>query len=614
MSHPLLSEMRDYVAKAGVDSMVADAYELLVKEKPDDPAAFLAKHFAKTPAASAAAGADGQSRLPPRPRNAHGKFLRVISMNDVYRLENYAHFATAVLTARRDASLLDCKVSSHCNGDFLSPCILTSLDGGVAMMAGLNTACVDYACLGNHELDLPWPSLARVLSKFNGKCINSNLRNPELSALPRWDVFTVGEKSVVVAGVLTDDLSIYAPATNPDFEPCTQALFSVWEEAKAHLGRTPDLFLPMTHQLIGEDRDTAAALAKNAELKNRTPCLLAGHEHEVFMEEVGRSLIVKVGQDAEKIGVVDIWWTEDGSVASCVTMIPAEEFEPEPNARAYAQQQAKFLAEMMDLPIAQIPTRMTSSRVRFEESGMASFLLSMVKRGLRDSAVEVALIQGGAVRAGKEYEAGPFTMGDLFKEFGFPANQAIIQLPGSVIADSVRNSRNAAKPAPNFLHLDGDCQVTAEHEVTHLDGKPIDPAKLYTVSIYQFLLTGLNVIQPLLGYVQANVKVPDLELCRPVKDICMEVCMKDAWRQLIGFEFWDPHGESHMSPAELEAAVDREMELLDSNGDGLIQPEELAAALVDKPMCAALVQQMMKMLDSDGDGSVSRADLRQLAI
>ena len=34
MSHPLFSEMRDYVAKAGVDSIVADAYELLVKEKP----------------------------------------------------------------------------------------------------------------------------------------------------------------------------------------------------------------------------------------------------------------------------------------------------------------------------------------------------------------------------------------------------------------------------------------------------------------------------------------------------------------------------------------------------------------------------------------------------
>ena len=59
---------------------------------------------------------------------------------------------------------------------------------------------------------------------------------------------------------------------------------------------------------------------------------------------------------------------------------------------------------------------------------------------------------------------------------------------------------------------DALCGFTTE--VTHLDGKPLDRGKLYTVSIYQFLLTGLNVIEPLLGYVKANVKVPDLEVCR----------------------------------------------------------------------------------------------------
>ena len=61
--------------------------------------------------------------------------------------------------------------------------------------------------------------------------------------------------------------------------------------------------------------------------------------------------------------------------------------------------------------------------------------------------------------------------------------------------------------------------ITDAHEVTHINGKPLEPEKLYMVAVYQFLLSGLNVIQPLLGYVQENVPVPDVEACLPIKEI-----------------------------------------------------------------------------------------------
>ena len=34
-----------------------------------------------------------------RPATAHGKFLRIITVNDVYKLENYPNVATAILAA-----------------------------------------------------------------------------------------------------------------------------------------------------------------------------------------------------------------------------------------------------------------------------------------------------------------------------------------------------------------------------------------------------------------------------------------------------------------------------------------------------------------------------------
>jgi hypothetical protein len=89
-----------------------------------------------------------QSQFPPRPKAAVGTFLRIITINDVYKLDNYPRVATAVESARSSMADLDCVVSSHLNGDFLSPCTLTALDGGKVMSEAVNHACIDFVCLG----------------------------------------------------------------------------------------------------------------------------------------------------------------------------------------------------------------------------------------------------------------------------------------------------------------------------------------------------------------------------------------------------------------------------------------------------------------------------------
>lgn len=155
--------------------------------------------------------------MPGRPEGAVGTFLRLITINDTYILDNYPHVASAVKLAKaqvqifhpstcvstpfvfivphRYASLwyqrsshqllyylfsvdiwilqyvrpssalhkateLDMVVTSHMNGDFVSPSSITSMDGGTTLMEGLNVACIDYCCLGNHEFDIGFKRLA----------------------------------------------------------------------------------------------------------------------------------------------------------------------------------------------------------------------------------------------------------------------------------------------------------------------------------------------------------------------------------------------------------------------------------------------------------------------
>ena len=200
--------------------------------------------------------------LPSRPRTAVGTWLRIVTINDVYKLEHYSQFKTAVCQCKAMAAAQDAVCISTLNGDFLSPCIITSLDGGTAMTAALEVAGVDYACLGNHEIDLGFEGLGSKLKALTKcKVLNTNVANPELAHLPRKDVINVGHRSVLLGGFLTEDESIYPPSTMPEFTPITQSIIDLWEEEK-QAGLTHDLFVPMTHQLNTLDQEVRGSASR----------------------------------------------------------------------------------------------------------------------------------------------------------------------------------------------------------------------------------------------------------------------------------------------------------------------------------------------------------------
>ena len=178
--------------------------KLREEERPTDPARRVAELLLQQPDS-------GGANLPPRPAGASGTFLRVITVNDSYTLANYARVASAVNEARESARRLDCVVTSTMNGDFLSPSQLTALDGGRAMIDGLNHAQIEFLCLGNHEFDVPHKNLRKALGGFRGTCLNSNCETEALAHLPRFARLRVGERVAVFAGLCIADPSIYLP-------------------------------------------------------------------------------------------------------------------------------------------------------------------------------------------------------------------------------------------------------------------------------------------------------------------------------------------------------------------------------------------------------------------
>ena len=322
-----------------------------------------------------------RARLTTRPPGAVGTFLRIITVNDVYVLCNYPRLATAIRMARDAACDIDCVVSSHMNGDFLSPSIFTSIDGGRILMQALSLAGVDYASLGNHEFDLGFAGLRRRLQEFDGVVINSNAAVEELQhvTVPYASV-DVGGRTGLLLGTVTAARDIYPPSAMPaEIVPAAVAVERAWERATAGDARPPDVLVPMTHQDLAEDVAMAQALTAHPELSRRVPAILGGHDHEESVLTVGSTVVVKAGQDAEKIGLVDVWWDGDGAVRASTELLPAAAFAEEAACAAFVQRSEQFLETLKRTPVTTLPAAGSTKRVRLEPSSVASFLLTTAR-------------------------------------------------------------------------------------------------------------------------------------------------------------------------------------------------------------------------------------------
>lgn len=476
------------------------------------------------------------------------------------------------------------------------------------MVAGLNHANIDLACLGNHEFDIGFDGLKERMSAFKGKVINTNTDNQELAAFPKHFIVQVGDRSVLFVGLVTGDPSIYIEGKRPMCRAFVEACATAWAEAEA-AGATLDALVPMTHQLMPEDREFAEALAKHPTFEGKVPVILGGHEHVVFNETVGGALIIKGGQDAENIAFVDVWWTSEGSMQTRCVLKESKEFPAEPHAAAWVERQNGWLEKAMEMPLATLPSAGTTKGVRREPSTVVSFLLSLTKRGFQEQRVDAAIIHGGAVRAQRDYQAGDrLTLGSLFAELAFDPPMAVVQLPGSVLAAAIRASRNGEGEKPGFLHADGGVEVDGENEVLRVDGQALDQERTYTVCVAQVLLAGMNNIQPLADFGKST-SIPDLEACHPVRSVIIETCMKDAWRRYLGKE-----GHT-LTRQEIKAQLADIFAKLDADHNGFITPDELSEFLHKHhdDLTAALLSSLIGVLDSNRDGKVSLEEFSSLA-
>ncbi|KAJ3119781.1 hypothetical protein HK100_000155 [Physocladia obscura] len=466
--------------------------------------------------AGASAGASaGDEANEDEPTATHA--LRIVSVNDVYKLDLLAHLAAAVDRARASTPPPHTvPLVVVLPGDFLSPSLLSSLDRGLAMVDVLNQCGVDYVCFGNHEDDVDFASLNDRIEQSNFVWINSNI--PKLKvresirhkvpdhvklSIPSIGNTDLPPKTVALLGLCTDDAHLYKPFHfgGADILPVNPTAIKFAESLKPSV----DIIIPLTHQDISADRELA-----NTDL---FPIIIGGHEHEPFLEysRSHRSQIIKTGADASQYSIIDITWNSlSQSPSISIALKNTVDVPPSPQVLESVQKHMLAITLLRQSVLCTIPpnTTLSSKHVRRQPASLPTFLSSMVRDATKS---DCCIINAGTFRGNKKYttppdSAGTFTYSDLEAEMPYQSEIAQYQFPGRIIDEIIRFSRAPALQNPpvekgGYMQTCDAIEWDREtNRVTKIGGEPLDRDKLYNVAISYQSVAGLDNILPLLDY------------------------------------------------------------------------------------------------------------------
>jgi 2',3'-cyclic-nucleotide 2'-phosphodiesterase (5'-nucleotidase family) len=504
--------------------------------------------------------------------------LRIVSINDVYSLENLPRMKSLVFHhAASDPADVMLVVLA---GDFLAPSILSSLDAGRGMVECLNDIGVTHVVFGNHEDDVSIEELRKRVRELHATWLATNVHGFE-PPLPASEVIDVAGVKVGLVGVVIEDETLYRrpPFGGAEVEPANAAAL---REAARLVEQGCASVVAITHQDLEGDR----ALARSG----RFAAIVGGHEHDVHLETVQGTWLVKAGADAAHAVVTDLAWSGTGAPKVTARLDDAARYPEDARLRAIVDGHTKRVHELETATIVHLEkgTVLSSIGTRSRQTSMGTLVCSLVRDALE---ADACLFNGGGIRGAREYR-GRVTYGDIKAEVPFDNEVVVARLPGAVVREAVTASR-AHAPAEWGGFLQVDDRIAAPSDVvTHLDGAPLDEARTYKVAIVRDLFVGLDHIEPLMRFAREHPEaVPPAGSGREIKLVLVDACAVTLWEELGGFDAVDMNHDGRVTASEIATAVARAtgdapsaitaglvIHAIDLDHDLAISPEEAAAA------------------------------------
>jgi len=492
------------------------------------------------------------------------------------------------------------------------PSLLSAIDKGKAMVDIMNECGIQYVCIGNHESNVSLSSLLRRYDESKFVWINTNM--PDLPmhgrpAMPDYIILKIPGhncvKKIALLGLNTNEAKLYSPKAFGGAK-----ILSPFETARKYaelLRPEVDCIIPLTHLSMPDDRRLAA-------MQLGFPIAVGGHDHDLCHEIVCGQHILKMGQDAINIGIVDLTWRgNEPEPFITVQVHESRAYDPHPAIVERIEVHMHVLDRLAEASLTPFPVGvpMSSAEVRKQTATMGVFLCTAAREAL---SAECCIYKAGYLRGCRDYDDQVyFTYADLVAEVGLDRVMVVIPVPGSVIADTARFGRTGDRVnTGEFLQFDNQMAFNeSTSSLERIAGEPVDPDRMYDLAIP---FKAIGSIEPLTVWAKAN---PDLVPDNEQAGVTMPVLLVNYWSATVWLQLGrllqaaGPKGPitqadvrgalRDLYPAAVcDIMVDNIMAVADTNGDGTISVEEL--------MECALKCAQWSLLDADHDGEISRRD------
>lgn len=422
--------------------------------------------------------------------------ITLLQVNDVYQFAPVDRGTRGglarVMTLRKEIQ----KESPHTlflfAGDTISPSVESITYKGAQMIDSWNTVGLDYATFGNHEFDFgpevllarmkesrfPWIA-ANVIDKKTGKPFGG----AESFVIREFDGVKIG----IFGLVLPETKTTSRPGPDVDFlNPCATAK-QVVSDIRA---RGAKVVVALTHLSMREDKEVARCADVDV--------IIGGHEHTLLESAAGGAPIFKMTADARELGRIDLNISKtSGEVESIdwkVIPVTSETKEDQEFAAIYRKYQGllKELSQVVGRSTVALDARSAENRTR--ETNVGNMVVEAFRRA---TGADVALMNGGSVRADTIISPGPLTKRDLLSILPFKNKVVKLELTGATLRAVLENgvSRSAEEGEPGrFPQVAGlrftfDASRSPGSRVVDVtvNGQPLDDNKKYTLASTDFL-------------------------------------------------------------------------------------------------------------------------------
>jgi 5'-nucleotidase len=422
--------------------------------------------------------------------------VTLLQVNDVYQFapvdEGTRGGLARLLTLKKTIQKESPNTLFLLSGDTISPSVESITYKGAQMIDSWNTAQLDYSTFGNHEFDFGPDVLRQRMQESKFKWIVANVIDKKTGQpFGNAQAYVVREfdgVKVAIFGLTLEETRVTS-RPGPDVEflnPCETAK-KVVKEIHSQGIKT---VIALTHLSMSEDKEVARCSGVDV--------IIGGHEHTLLESASGGAPIFKMTADAREMGQIDLNISKNTGAVESIDwkIIPVtNKIKDDPEFAAINRKYGTLIKEL-SLPVGRTSVDLDarSAAARKQETNVGDFIADAFRTA---TGADVAVLNGGSIRADEIINAGLLTRRDVLSILPFKNKVVKVEVTGAVlrqilehgVARSAEDAEPGRFPQVSGIRYTFDAQRPAGSRIVDLsiNGKPLDVSKTYTLAATDYV-------------------------------------------------------------------------------------------------------------------------------